>query len=53
MRDAHELVVEAVYNAVLTPWLSVQPDLQYVVNPGGDAQLDDAVVVGLRVKIGR
>ncbi len=53
VRDAHELVVEAVYNAVLTPWLSVQPDLQYVVNPGGYAQLDDAVVVGLRVKIGR
>lgn len=53
VRDAHELVVEAVYNAVLTPWLSVQPDLQYVVNPGGDTQRADAAVVGFRVKIGR
>jgi len=51
--DKREVVVEAVYNAIVTPWLSVQPDLQYVVNPGGDAELADALVIGLRVKIGR
>ena len=52
-RDAREVVIETVYNAVLTEWLSVQPDLQYVVNPGGDRQRRDAIVMGLRVKIGR
>ncbi|WP_380785636.1 carbohydrate porin [Sphingomonas sp. R86521] len=52
-RDRQEVVVETVYNAVVTPWLSVQPDLQYVVNPGGDALRKDAVVTGLRIKIGR
>ena len=51
--DKREVVVEAVYNAIVTPWLSVQPDLQYVVDPGGDAELADALVIGLRVKIGR
>lgn len=51
--NKREVVVEAVYNAIVTPWLSVQPDLQYVVNPGGDAELADALVIGLRVKIGR
>ena len=51
--DKREVVVEAVYNAIVTPWLSVQPDLQYVANPGGDAELADALVIGLRVKIGR
>lgn len=51
--DRREVVIEAAYNAVLAPWLSVQPDLQYVANPGGDAALADAWVVGLRVKVGR
>ena len=52
-RDAREVVIETAYNAVLTEWLSVQPDLQYVMNPGGDAKFKNAIVVGLRVKIGR
>ncbi len=30
-----ELSVEGFYSAALTPWLSVQPDVQYIVNPGG------------------
>ena len=49
----HELVLEAVYSALLAPWLRVQPDVQYVIDPGGDPRLGDALVVGLRVKVGR
>lgn len=49
----HEIVLEAAYQAVLTPWLSVQPDVQYVVDPGGSRQVRDALVLGLRMKIGR
>jgi porin len=30
-----EYLVEVTYLAQMTPWLSLQPDLQYVVNPGG------------------
>jgi porin len=48
-----EVVIEAVYNAMIAPWLSIQPDLQYVVNPGGVRRLNDAIVVGLRFKVGR
>jgi porin len=51
--DRREVVVEAVYSAVIASWLRVQPDLQYVVNPGGDTQRADALVIGLRVKVGR
>lgn len=51
--DDREIVFEAVYNAVVAPWLSVQPDLQYVANPGGSSELADAIVIGLRIKIGR
>ena len=51
--ERHEVVIEAVYNAIFAPWLSLQPDLQYVVNPGGDPRLRDALVVGVRIKVGR
>ena len=47
-----ELTIEASYRAVLTPWLSVQPDLQYIINPGGDAGLRNALVIGVRTQLG-
>jgi porin len=49
--DAHEIVIEASYRAPLTPRLTLQPDIQYVINPGGDPALDDALVLGLRFEI--
>ncbi|MFQ5461881.1 MAG: carbohydrate porin [Phycisphaerae bacterium] len=44
-----ETVVELFYKAQLTPWFSLMPDLQYIVNPGGDGR--DAFVVGVRTQI--
>lgn len=32
---SYELALETFYKMQLTPWLFVQPDLQYIVNPGG------------------
>jgi porin len=46
---AHETAVELFYKAQLTPWLSLQPDLQFIANPGG--QEKDAVAVGLRFAV--
>lgn len=43
-----EIALEWTYRAVLARWLSIQGDLQYVVNPGGLRDRPDAVVVGLR-----
>ena len=51
--DRREVVIEAGYLATLAPWLRVQPDIQYVIKPGGDARRGDAMVAGFRVKIGR
>jgi porin len=48
--EDYELAVELFYNIGLTPWLSLKPDLQYIVNPGG-AGLDDALVGTLRIEI--
>ncbi|MBN1491198.1 MAG: carbohydrate porin [Phycisphaerae bacterium] len=45
-----ESVYELYYNAYVLPWLSVTPDLQYIVNPGmGDG--NDAFVMGCRVQM--
>lgn len=54
VRDC-ELALELNYLVQLTPWWTLQPDLQYIVNPGGkvphpvtNEEVDDAFIVGLR-----
>lgn len=46
-----ETTFELTYSDKITPWLSVQPDLQYVVNPGTDKALDNALVPGVRFTV--
>ncbi len=46
-----ETAIELLYKVQLTPAISVKPDLQYIVNPGGDPSLEDALVATLRVEI--
>jgi porin len=49
-----EAVIELMYQAQLKPWWMLQPDLQYVINPGGgvlnaDGSLrKNALVIGVR-----
>jgi porin len=45
----HELAIETFYKLQLTPWASVQPDVQYIQHPGG--KFDDAIVGTLRVQV--
>lgn len=47
----HESVWELTYRAQLTSWLVVQPNIQYVINPGADAQIKDATVLGVRFEL--
>ena len=46
-----ETLFELVYKLQLTPSVILRPDLQFVVNPGGDPTLDDALVGMLRMEI--
>jgi porin len=55
---SNETVCEATYQASVTDWLTLQPDVQLVLNPGagipgtfGKASLADAVTIGMRVAI--
>lgn len=51
-----EFVLEASYQAVVAPWWVVQPDIQYVFNPGGgianpnqpEKRLGDSLILGIR-----
>jgi porin len=33
------------------PWLTLQPDIQYIVNPSVDPELRDAFVIGVRFEL--
>ena len=54
-----EQLIELTYQAPISPWLSLQPFFQYVINPGGKAPMPNnpnqaipnATIVGLRANI--
>ncbi len=46
-----ETTLEATYSVPVTDWLTVQPDLQYVISPGADPTLGDALVIGSRATL--
>lgn len=43
----YECTLEAFYILQLTPWLSIQPDLQFVIDPGGNAVATSDALVGI------
>ncbi|MCM5703801.1 carbohydrate porin [Larsenimonas salina] len=45
-----EYNTEVYYGVSVNRWLKLQPNLQYIVHPGGLGEVDDAVVGGLRVQ---
>ena len=55
---SYETVLEATYQAQLTGWWVLQPDLQYLINPGGghdpndpQRRLGNAFLLGLRTVV--
>jgi porin len=46
---SYEQTLEGFYRCQLTPWAAIQPDLQYITNPGG--QYPNALVGTLHVEI--
>lgn len=58
MRRGGEVFVEATYQRQITPWLQVQPDVQFVFNPGGgitddqtSRKVGNELVLGIRSNI--
>ncbi len=50
--DKREFNVELTYRAPINDWLAVQPDVQYIINPGTHPALRNALAIGLRFEIG-
>jgi porin len=48
VHSGHETVLEASYKLQINDHLFLQPDLQYIVNPGGYRHLESALVTALR-----
>jgi porin len=46
-----ESVVELTYSIRLAPAIALQPDLQYVLHPGGSRQYGNALVAGFRAVV--
>jgi porin len=44
-----EKVVELAHRFQLTPWSYFQPDLQYVIDPGGTGDIPNALVIGAQM----
>jgi len=49
---AYETSFELTYRAVLTDWLTVQPNIQYIVHPGFDGAVKNDLVFGLHFEMG-
>jgi porin len=50
-RPQGEYSTEFFYSYLLTPWLTVRPDLQYIFNPGGYSNRTPALVIGARTDV--
>jgi porin len=48
-RQVFEMVLEWTYEIGLAPWLTVQPDIQYIVRPGGTGDIPNAWVIGVQI----
>jgi porin len=46
-----ELAIELFYRIQVTPFLSIKPDLQYIINPGGIHGQGDALVGTVRLQV--
>ena len=48
---SYEAVGELTYSIQLTPSVTLQPDLQYVIHPGGTQENGNALVAGFRATV--
>lgn len=47
----YEMMFEFTHKIMITKWFSFQPDLQYIIQPGGTGDIDDALVIGFQASL--
>ena len=50
-RTTAETVIETNYQITLTRWLSITPDIQYVIRPSGRSAIKNALVLGTQMAV--
>jgi len=50
--DDKEIAIELTYSRQITDNLRIQPDIQYIINPGTNPSLDNALLFGVRLELG-
>ncbi len=50
-KKVYEMMFDFTYKVQINPWLYIQPDMQYILHPGGTGYIRDAFVIGTRVGI--
>jgi porin len=45
----YEIALEFTHRINITKWFYVQPDIQYIIQPGGTGNIDDALVLGFQL----
>ena len=50
-RDPYEASIELTYRIPINEWLTLQPDVQFIFNPGADPALADSLALGLRFEL--
>ena len=48
---SHETAIELTYRAHINNRLQIQQDIQYVINPGADRTIENALVLGIRLEL--
>lgn len=49
--ERHETAFELTYRAHVHDRIQIQPDIQYIINPGTDRTLENALVIGVRLEL--
>lgn len=50
--DSHETAIELFYTLTINDHISIQPDFQYIINPGTSKELNNAFVGLVRISMG-
>jgi porin len=45
----YEIALEFTHRINITKWFYVQPDIQYIIQPGGTGNIDDSLVLGFQL----
>jgi porin len=52
LRDQdYEMVLEWTYEMALVPWLTLQPNVQYIIKPSGMSNIANALVLGMQIAV--